>query len=157
MEYHKDLHAEGALPVPPGFAMPSRLRAIWKRGSLEAGSVAVHVSMNDYLLHRLVDVARVGLEGLRFRRDWPRTEGAVGLWVASFKCGFRQVSVSVWRSPEDLQLFVRSPAHLRIMREFKNVGALYTNTWTAERCDPALIWHQALDRLNGRIEGVAHH
>jgi len=43
------------------------------------------------------------------------------------------------------------------MREYRDTGALHTNTWTAERLDRALIWQQAADRLTGRIDGVAHH
>jgi len=113
--------------------------------------------MNDYLIHRLRDVPRVAREGLHLRRCWPRTEGALGLWVASFRGGRRQVSVSVWRTAEDLRRFVRSPAHLRIMAEFRDAGALYTNAWTAECFDPTLIWRQAINRLRGRIEGVPHH
>jgi hypothetical protein len=131
--------------------------AIWKQGSREPFSGPVHVSMNDYLVHRLRDIPRVASEGMRLRRRWPETEGALGLWFASFKGGRRQVSVSVWRSAEDLRRFVRSPEHLRIMREFKDAGALHTNAWTAERLDRELIWRQAGDRLMGRVDGVRHH
>ena len=137
--------------------MASKLTAMWKEGSLQPGTGPVHVSMNDYLIHRVRDVPRVALEGLRLRRHWPRTEGALGLWFAVFRLGRRQVSISVWRSPEDLQRFVRSPAHLEIMRDYKSTGALYTNAWTAERFDRTLVWQQAMDRLMGRIEGVRHH
>ena len=117
----------------------------------------MHVSMNDYLIHRRSDIPRVAREGLRFRRRWPEIEGALGLWVASLNGGRRQVSVSVWRSPEDLRRFVRSPRHLRIMRDFRSAGALYTSAWAAERLDRALIWSQATDRLQGRVDGVPHH
>lgn len=134
-----------------------RLNAIWQAGAPEPWVGPVHVSMNDYLIHRLRDVPRVAREGLRLRRSWPETEGALGLWMASFRGGRRQVSVSVWRAPDDLQRFVRSPDHVRIMRTFRDAGALYTNAWTAERCDRELVWQQALDRLRGRIEGVPHH
>ena len=137
--------------------MPFKLNAIWKMGSLDGGPGRVHVSMNDYLIHRLRDVPRVAREGLRLRRRWPETAGALGLWMAAFRGGRRQVSISVWRTPEDLQRFVRSPAHVRIMQQFRDAGALYTAAWTAERFDPALIWQQAIDRLRGRIEGVRHH
>src|SRR5262245_8310782 len=99
------------MPFPPTAFRPN---AIWKRGGLEPGPGAVHVSMNDYLLHRLRDVPRVAREGLRLRRRWPETEGALGLWVAAFRGGRRQVSISVWRAPDDLRRFVRSPEHLRI-------------------------------------------
>lgn len=138
-------------------ALPFLLNAIWKNGSLDPGYGPVHVSMNDYLIHRLRDVPRVAFEGLRLRRRWPRTEGALGLWFAAFRGGRRQVSISVWRTAEDLKRFVHSPEHVRIMRAFKGAGALYTNAWTAERFDRALIWQQGLDRLSGRIDGVPHH
>jgi len=135
----------------------TRLTALWKRGQPRAGDGPVHVSMNDYWIHRFRDVPRVALEGLRLRRHWAELEGALGLWMASFRRGRRQVSISIWRSPGDLQRFVRSPEHLRIMREFKDAGALHTNAWTAERFDRDLIWRQATDRLTGRIPGVRHH
>ena len=138
-------------------SVPLRWNAIWKSGAIKSHAGAVHVSMNDYLIHRLADIPRVARAGLRFRRHWPETEGALGLWVAGLKAGRRQVSVSVWRNPEDLQSFVRSPEHLRIMREYRSAGALYTTAWTAERLDRALIWAQATDRLRGRVQGVPHH
>jgi hypothetical protein len=93
--------------------------------------------MNDYLIHRLRDIPRVAREGFRLRTNWPETEGALGLWMAAFRGGRRQVSISIWRGPEDLKRFVRSPEHLRIMREYRTTGALYTNAWAAERFDPA--------------------
>ncbi len=113
--------------------------------------------MNDYAIHRARDIPRVAAAGLRFRRAWPETEGALGLWVANTTSGRRQISVSIWRSPEDLRRFVRSPAHLRVMREFRRAGELHTNAWTAERFDRGLIWRQAEERLRGRVRGVAHH
>jgi hypothetical protein len=138
-------------------SLPFRWNAIWRDGRPTPHAGPVHVSMNDYLIHRVRDIPGVAREGLRFRRHWPETEGALGLWVASMRGGRRQISVSVWREPEDLKRFVRSPTHLRIMREFRTTGALYTNAWTADRLDRALIWRQATDRLHGRIEGVPHH
>jgi hypothetical protein len=137
--------------------MPIKLNAIWKHGSARAEAGPVHVSMNDYLIHRYRDIFRVGLEGLRLRARWRETEGALGLWVAAFRGGRRQVSISVWRSAEDVKRFVRSPEHLRIMSDFKDAGILYTSAWKAERCDADLVWAQAIDRLDGRVEGVRHH
>jgi hypothetical protein len=130
---------------------------IWKSGTTDAVQGPVHVSMNDYLIHRWRDIPRVAWEGMRLRRRWPETEGALGLWMAAMGSGRRQVSVSVWRSPEDLRRFVRTPEHLRIMREYRSAGDLHTNAWTAERFDRDLIWRQAKDRLAGRVPGVEHH
>jgi hypothetical protein len=130
---------------------------IWKSGTSDPVHGPVHVSMNDYLIHRLRDIPRVAWEGIRLRRRWPETEGALGLWMAALGTGRRQVSVSIWRSPEDLRRFVRSPEHLRIMREYRRTGDLHTNAWAAERFDRDLIWRQARERLAGRVPGVSHH
>ena len=135
----------------------SRLTAMWKAGAVQPGSGPVHVSMNDYLVRRWRDIPMVALAGLRLRRRWPKTEGALGLWVASFRYGRRQVSVSIWRCADDLRGFVRSQEHTRIMREFRDVGVLYTNAWTAERFDAGQIWQQAVERLTGTIDGIRHH
>jgi len=131
--------------------------ALYKKGALEPGPGPVHVSMNDYLIHRWRDIPRVARDGMLLRRDWPRTEGALGLWIGTFRAIRRQVSISIWRDPEDLRRFVRSPAHLRIMREHRGTGALYTNAWTADTFDPDLIYEQGVDRLTGRVDGVPHH
>jgi hypothetical protein len=134
-----------------------RLNTIWRDGSRGSPDGPVHVSMNDYLIHRRRDIPRVLWTGLRLRRRWPQTNGALGLWMAASRAGRRQVSVSIWESPEDLRRFVRSPEHRKVMRKFRDAGTLYTNAWTAERCDPDLIWRQAVDRLAGRVPNVSHH
>jgi hypothetical protein len=136
---------------------PLGWNAIWRDGGGHRHEGPVHVSMNDYLIHRLRDIPRVARDGLRLRRAWPDTPGALGLWFASYRAGRRQVSVSVWRTPEDLRHFVRSAEHLRIMRAHRDTGDLITTPWTAERLDPTLIWSQATDRLLGRVDGVSHH
>ena len=133
------------------------LNLIWRGGSCLPPASPVHVSMNDYLIHRRRDIPRVIWEGLRLRRRWPRTGGTLGLWMAAFRGGRRQVSVSIWENPEDLRRFVRSPEHKSIMRKFRDAGSLHTTAWTAERFDPQLIWRQAADRLAGRVAGAPHH
>jgi hypothetical protein len=130
---------------------------LWKSGAPAGVDGPVHVSMNDYLIERARDIPRVAQAGLRFRRAWPETEGALGLWFANTPTGRRQVSVSIWRSREHLREFVRSPGHLQVMRDFRTAGLLFTNAWDAEQFDRALIWREAEDRLRGRVEGVPHH
>lgn len=130
---------------------------LWKTGVRPSLDGPVHVSMNDYLVHDARDIPRVVIAGLRFRHAWPRTEGALGLWIACTSSGRRQISVSVWRTSDDLKRFVRTPTHRRVMRDFRGAGDLHTNAWTAERFDRAQIWRQAEDRLLGRLPDVAHH
>ncbi|HST66016.1 MAG TPA: hypothetical protein VLM05_12580 [Mycobacteriales bacterium] len=129
----------------------------WRAGTDEPPHAGpVHVSMNDYLIHRFRDVPGVARAGIGFWRAWPRTEGALGLWVASSPGGLRQISVSVWRDRDSLWDFVKTPAHRRVMRDFRDAGVLHTNPWTAERLDRALIWRQAEERLLGHVAGVPH-
>jgi hypothetical protein len=127
--------------------VPLALRRLWKDGQGPVPQGVVFVSMNDYTVRRLVDLPSVCWDGLRLRRLWPRTEGALGLWFCTLP-GRRTVSVSVWRTPEDLRNFVRSPTHAEIMRRHGQTGDLITTAWTAERFDKWLIWRQALDRLS---------
>lgn len=129
----------------------------WKTGEEPLADGPVHVSMNDYLVHGIRDIPGVAIAGLRFRHAWPETEGALGLWFASTITARRQISVSIWRAPDDLKRFVHSPLHRQVMRDFRDAGDLHTNAWTAERFDRALIWRQAEDRLMGRMPGVLHH
>jgi hypothetical protein len=135
----------------------ARFWRVWRKGTRTPPVGPVHVSMNDYLVHRVRDVPLVALAGIRFRQAWPRTEGALGLWVASTSDGRRQISVSIWQTPEDLRRFVRTQAHRQVMRDFRDAGLLYTTAWTAEQFDRSLIWRQAEDRLLGRIPDIAHH
>ncbi|MDL4813784.1 hypothetical protein [Actinomadura opuntiae] len=129
----------------------------WKNGDDAADGGRVHVSMNDYLVHRFRDVPRVARAGMRFRHAWPDTEGALGLWLATTGDGRRQISVSVWRDSADLQRFVRSPGHRRVVRDFRDSGTLINTMWTAERLDRRLIWRQAEERLTGLLADVPHH
>lgn len=134
-----------------------RLNRLWKLGAKPLPTGPFHVSMNDYWTYRWVDVPRIAWVGMRFRHRWPETEGAIGLWFAVFNGGRRSVSISVWRSPEDLRGFVQTPLHRRVMRDFRDAGSLITTTWTVADLDRHLIWEQAEDRLMGRVDGVPHH
>lgn len=131
------------------------LTRLWKTGPCPANG-PVYVNLNDYWIHRWRDVPRVAIAGMRLRRQWPSTKGAVGLWFASSLTGRRQVSVSVWRTSADLQHFVHSPSHTEIMRRFKDTGILHTSAWSADGNDRRAIWKQAHDRLMSRVEGGSH-
>ena len=122
---------------------------MWRKGSAPPPHGPVHVSMNDYVVHRLRDVPAVWYEGLRFAAHWPRTEGALGLWIAGF--GKRQtVSISVWRSADDLRRFVRSPRHRKVMKRHRHTGDLVTTAWPAARLDKQEIWEQGKARVRGQ-------
>ena len=126
--------------------VPLAFRRMWRSGTAEAPSGPVHVSMNDYVVHRMRDVPLVYYEAMRFAAAWPRTDGALGLWVAALSPR-QSVSVSVWRDPEALQAFVRSPRHLAVMKRHRPTGDLITTPWTAPRLERDEIWEQAMERV----------
>lgn len=132
--------------MSPLHLVPLALRRLWRRGKASAPQGPVYVSMNDYVVHHLRDVPSVWWAALRLRHAWPRLDGALGLWFCVLP-GKRSASISVWRNQEDLRGFVRSPAHVEVMRRHKHTGDLITIAWTAERFDRWLIWRQALERL----------
>jgi hypothetical protein len=145
------------LPGAMGRISISNARRLWKAGPDARPAGPVHVSMNDYWLPRRRDILPVARAGLRLRRRWPSTGGAVGLWMATFNGGRRQVSVSIWLDPDDLKCFVQSAAHQDVMRTFRETGDLITTTWAMREFDRESSWQQAQDRLMGRVEGVPHH
>jgi hypothetical protein len=126
--------------------VPLALRRLWKRGEQTAHEGPVLVSMNDYWVHRAVDLPLVSWEGMKLRAGWPKREGALGLWFCTLP-GRRTVSVSIWRSKEDLHKFVWSPDHVRIMRRHRNTGTLTTTQRTTDHFDRWRIWDQAVDIL----------
>ena len=128
--------------------LPLAVRRLWKRGKEPIADGPALVSMNDYRIRYLADVPLVWWEGLRLRQAWPQTNGSLGLWFCALQAQ-RTVSVSIWRGPEDLREFVRSPAHVRIMQRHRKTGDLITCQWTIEQFDREAAWHQALERLVG--------
>lgn len=81
-----------ATTTAPGSSEPKRFVRFWKTGVRRPLAGPVHVSMNDFWIHRARDIPRVALAGLQFRHAWPRTEGALGLWIAGPPSGRRHYS-----------------------------------------------------------------
>jgi heme-degrading monooxygenase HmoA len=123
-------------------------RVPWKAGP-EAGDGPVFVSVTDFRVRRYRDLPRVWLAGLRLRRAWPEMPGAVGMWLWAEPSKRRGGSVSVWRSPDDLDAFVRWPPHLEVMRRFRSAGEIEADSWEASRCERREIWARAQDALAG--------
>lgn len=124
--------------------------AVWTKGPYRPADGPILVSVTDFEVKRVRDLVRVWVQGLRLRRAWPSMTGAVGMWLWTKPLRRRSGSVSVWRSGEDLQGFVRWPRHVEIMRRYRAVGELTSAGWQAERFDAEEIWAQAERALRGR-------
>lgn len=104
----------------------------WAPGPADGAGDAVIVSVTDFATASVRDMPCIGWTGLRLRQGWYAMPGAVGLWLWSLPLQRRSGSVSVWRSEENLRRFVTLPAHLAIMRRFREAGRLRSVTWRAE-------------------------
>lgn len=117
-------------------------RVPWKAGP-DVGEGAVFVSVTDFHVSRYRDLPAVWLAGLRLRQAWPRVPGATGLWLWAQPAQRRGGAVSVWRSPDDLDAFLRWPPHVEVMRRFRSAGRLESHSWHAPRFDRREVWARA--------------
>ncbi|RSN41975.1 hypothetical protein DMC64_28200 [Amycolatopsis sp. WAC 04197] len=102
----------------------------------------------------LVSVTALTLDGFRstpgayragyvLSQEWPRLPGAVGQWLWAEPLRRRLGSVSVWRDHEGLRGFVGLPAHVAIMRKYRDLGTTRATTWRAVDLDSRAIWRKA--------------
>ncbi|MGW7269990.1 hypothetical protein ACWGH5_05690 [Streptomyces sp. NPDC054864] len=85
----------------------------------------------------------IALSGLRLRRTWPRTPGAVGMWLWIDPWRGRSGSVSVWTDERSLRAFVGRPDHLRIVRAHRGRGSMRATAWAVDRLAPDDLWTAA--------------
>lgn len=95
----------------------------------------VLVSATELTLHRRRDLVGVVSAGLRLRRGWYAMPGAVGLWLWASPLDGTSGALSVWTGEHDLRRFVGLPAHVEIMRRFRDRGTVRSTTWTADAFD----------------------
>ncbi|WP_210435571.1 hypothetical protein [Saccharopolyspora sp. ASAGF58] len=95
----------------------------------------VLVSGTELTLHRRRDLVGVARAGIRLRRGWYAMPGAVGLWLWVSPLEGKSGALSVWTGEHDLQRFVGLPAHVEIMRRFRDRGTVRSTTWTADVLD----------------------
>jgi hypothetical protein len=135
---------EGTGERPCGFTF-----AWWTRGPADPSGPAL-VSVTDFELNRVTDLARVYLQGLRLRRAWPTMPGAVGMWMWGRPLQKRSGSVSVWRSEADLRRFVGWPRHVEVMRGYRDAGTLSSTSWSEPSFDAGAVWNTARAVIAGR-------
>lgn len=125
--------------------------APWKAGpdAARPHRGPVLVSVTEFRTHQHWQALGVLTAGLRLRRSWPRTEGAIGLLLWMDADARRSGSVSVWTDPGGLDGFVARPDHRRIMRAFRNRGRIRSYSRTAAQWDPDAVWAAARRTLTG--------
>ncbi|MDG4861912.1 hypothetical protein P8605_27595 [Streptomyces sp. T-3] len=131
-------------PIPPRL-----LRARWRPGPVPLSLCTVVVSVTDFTATSHPQAGAIALAGLRLRRTWPRTPGALGMWLWADVAGRRSGSVSVWADEVALKEFVGRTDHLAVVRAHRGRGTMRATTWEAEDFDPDTVWGRARDLLTG--------
>lgn len=123
--------------------MPQPLISQDAPGPAASAGGGVVVSVTDFRPNRLRDTPRILATGLRLRLGWYAMPGAVGLWLWSLPLARRSGSISVWTSEDHLRGFVGLPAHVAIMRRYRDRGSLRSTSWAAERFNRAEVLERA--------------
>ena len=128
-------------------------RLPWKAGLLRDCIGPYFISATRFTYGDWATHLRVFTHGLRLRTQWPHLADSVGL---STMADFRThtfYTLSVWSSYADLQQWVRSEPHARLMQRYrvKLVGTAYEG-WRAVNFDLASSWTRALQRLRPSSE-----
>ncbi|MEU6672807.1 hypothetical protein [Streptomyces sp. NPDC046925] len=119
------------------------MRSPWQAGPEAHTEGPALVSVTEFTADRHSQTVPIALAGLRLRRSWPQTPGAVGMWLWADPWHKRSGSVSLWTGERALYAFVGRPDHIRIVRAHKNRGTARATSWTTDRLDPAAAWATA--------------
>ncbi|MBB5855662.1 hypothetical protein ACFQ05_35875 [Amycolatopsis umgeniensis] len=119
------------------------IRSKWITGPAADVTGDVLVSVTELTLDHFRRTPGAYLAGYSLSREWPRLAGAVGQWLWADPLRRRLGSVSVWRDRKGLRGFVGLPAHVAIMRKYRDLGTTRATSWHAADADPLTIWRTA--------------
>ncbi|MFF4058839.1 hypothetical protein ACFYZ8_23140 [Streptomyces sp. NPDC001668] len=120
------------------------LRSRWKSGPAIPLDGPVLVGVTDFTADGHGQAVAVALAGMRLRRTWPSTPGAVGMWLWADPLRRRSGSVSVWADERGLKEFTGRPDHARIVRAHHGRGELRSARREFEEFEPDAVWAYAL-------------
>jgi heme-degrading monooxygenase HmoA len=120
------------------------LRSRWIAGPSADQPGPLVAALTDFRMNRILYLPGIYRRGLSLSRLWPSLPGSVGMWLWADLATRRVGSLSVWHDEHDLQEFVRLPAHVRIMREYRQRGTLRSRTWQIDALDRTALWRAAM-------------
>ncbi|MFJ4655515.1 hypothetical protein ACIP5Y_29910 [Nocardia sp. NPDC088792] len=135
IEVSEQLFSEGTVLMP------------WQPGPRHDLAGPVFLSVTDFLAASKEEVRRIYETGMELGKTWPVMQGAVGLWLWGRPVERRGGSITVWESERDMRRFVRWPVHGAIVREWRGKVRLGTDSWQADRFEPARVLERARDTL----------
>lgn len=100
----------------------------WKPGPAAGAATLAAVTRSDFARYR--DMPAAFVAALRLRRAIAHTPGAAGLSLGvELTLRRRTWSRSEWESADALRAFLRSPAHVAVVRRFRGRVAITSETW----------------------------
>jgi hypothetical protein len=115
----------------------------WKTGAAAAERGTVLMAATETRVGRYRDLPGAAIAAMRLRRGWPTLDGAVALSLAAQPLTRTTRSISVWQSEEHLLQFLRSPAHLAIVRRYRGRLSIRSAIWSSESFNPARAYDEA--------------
>lgn len=131
---------DGQPPITPGSGVFS---SAWLPGPEDGTASSVVVSFTDFRATVNGDLAEIYRTGVELGQNWPIMSGAVGLWLWGKPSELRGGSVSVWRTDEDLERFVRWPVHAAIMKAWRGRIGVSAQRWADPRFAAEEAWLRA--------------
>jgi hypothetical protein len=125
-------------------------RLSWMRGPAAIDGV-VFVSATRFTYRRSWHMPLVFWSGLRLRSQWSAVPGAVGMFTGGSLPDRTTYTVTAWSSEPDLGRWLRSPQHVRLMRDYKDrLESSAAVSWLSEAFEPRAAWAEGMSRLTGR-------
>jgi hypothetical protein len=132
------------------------MKLAWKPGALGEVPGPLLISATRFTYRSLWVMPAVFREGLLLRRHWTDFEGGLGVSLSGDLLKRTTYTVSAWRSEEDLRNFVRSAAHMRLMRRYRaQMESSAFTTWTTDRFSLREAWREAARRLDGQPRSIS--
>ena len=124
------------------------MRLGWKAGRAADHQGPFFVSATRFTYRQHWHMPSVFWHGLRLRAGWGGVSGAVGLSIMADLSTCTTYTLSLWRTPADLQQWVRSPGHAVLMRAYgRRLESSAVTGWHTGSFDLGAAWREALPKL----------
>jgi hypothetical protein len=123
-------------------------RLKWKSGPLDGAETPAFVSATRFTYKHWWHLILVFWHGYHLRRQWPTLNGAVGVSIGADLSQRSTYTISVWQSEAHLFVWLRSPAHLKLMRDFRmRLESSDAISWNVEKFQLRAAWTHAMHTL----------